>query len=366
MKLSEKPRLLLIADPDFCNPYPNPLQGIPVAMEKMGLEFKTLNPATVPFETFKKEIETFRPELIFGLIQLKAHVTRIAQFLDQHHPVPVVNWNLEDPNGVVSPKDELSMIDLSAGYDLWCGIDKKMLPFWKTQAAFIPQAFDESIFYDQGLSRCYDVSFVGQLGHGEITKMYWPYMTELSKYGKKALLCTDRPMGIPLLPRKFEKMLRSRKHRNFLQKLPIWKCLWKNPKDEQEKAVFINQSKIHFGISRLHGDWEEKLKQTLPNYPLESNGIFYQIKARMFQAVGAGALALNDYMPELEELFDVGKEIVTFEFGNIMEMREKLSWCLKHESEGAKIARAGYERAHREHTYTARVGQILQKVRELL
>ena len=280
--------------------------------------------------------------------------------------MPVINWNLEDPNGIVSPKDGLNMIDLTSQYDLWFGIDRNMLPFWKTRSVYMPQAFDERFFYNQGLDRCYDVSYIGQLGRGNIFEMYWPYMKVLARYGKKAMLCIDRPMGIPLLPKPLEEFIRSQKRRKLLQKLPIWKCGWMNPKNEREKATIINRSKIHFGISRLHGDWEEKLKSVLPQYPLDKHSQFYQLKSRLFQAVGAGAMALNDYIAELEDLFEIGKEIITFEYGNIEEMRNKLKWYLSHNVEREKIALAGYQRAHKEHTFSARISRILDRARELI
>ena len=118
-------------------------------------------------------------------------------------------------------------------------------------------------FYDAGLERCYEVSYIGQLGPKEVTDMYWPYMKELSKYGKKAMLAIDRPMGLPLLPRPLERFIRSKSRRNFLQKLPVWKCKWENPKNEQEKAVIVNQSKINFGLNRVRGNWEEKFKSSI-------------------------------------------------------------------------------------------------------
>ena len=73
-------------------------------------------------------------------------------------------------------------------------------------------------------------------------------------------------------------------------------------------------------------------------------------------------MALNEYCPELEDMFDVGKEIVTFEFGNIEEVREKLAWYLSHDFEREKVARAGYERGHKEHTFAARIRKILDIV----
>ena len=41
--------------------------------------------------------------------------------------------------------------------------------------------------------------------------------------------------------------------------------------------------------------------------------MFYQLKSRPFQAVATGSMVLNEYCPELEELFVLGKEVEAFE-----------------------------------------------------
>jgi spore maturation protein CgeB len=367
MKLSLKPRIVCIADPSFSNPYPSPLAGIPNALKAVGLEVHCLNAATATFDSFRQEIDVFKPDLLFGLIQYPEQVAKIAGFLDEYHPVAAINWNLEDPNGIITGRNlEYNLLELSSSFDMWFGIDSRMVPFWHTKAAYMPPGFDESIFRDDNVERCYDVSYIGQLGPPKITEMYWPYMKELAVYGRKAMLCIDRPMGVPLLPRSLERFLRSKKRRRFLQKLPIWRCAWTNPQDERAKSLIINQSKIHFGMSRVRGDWEDAVRDLLPDYRLDKHGFFYQLKARLFQAVGAGAMVLNEYTPELEDLFDIGKEMVAFEFGNLEELRDKLSWYLSHDTERRRIARAGYERGRKQHTFTARIQQILDFVRKTL
>jgi len=367
MKLSSRPKILYIADPNFCNPYPSPLAGIPNALEAMDLEVHYLNPAKATPESFRLEIDRFKPELLFGVIQYPDKVAKMAGFLEEYHPVAAINWNLEDPNGIIGSKeDSRSLLELSSSFDMWFGIDSKMVPFWHTQAEYVPPAFDEFIFHDDGVERCYDVSYIGHLGHGDITQMYWPYMKELARYGKRAMLCIDRPMGIPLLPRPLERFLRSKRRRRFFQKLPIWRCAWDNPQNENEKAVIINHSKVHFGISRVRGHWEDSVKALLPDYPLDRHGLFYQLKSRLFQAVGAGAMVLNEYTPELDDLFEVGKEIITFEFGDFEDLRDKLSWYICHNEERNRVARAGYERGRKQHTFSARIQQIFDIVRKRL
>ncbi len=353
-------------DPDYGGPYPYVFAGLPNAIRAMGIEMTYVNSETITLDTFRRKIKSFQPDLLFGFIQDRTQIIKVSNFLKEYHPVPAINWYDEDPNGVVGQKVEDNVLEASSSFDMWFGIDNKMVPFWRTKAAFIPPAFDEHIFSDEGLDRCFDVSYTGQLGPKDVTNMYWPYMQELARFGKRAMLCIDRPMGLPLLPRPLERFLRSKKRRRFLQKLPIWHCRWENPKDEKEKAVIINRSKIHFGLNRVRGNWEQTLKALLPDYPLDKHGLFYQLKMRPFQAVGAGAMVLNEYCPEFEDLFEIGKEIVTFEYGNLEELRDKLAWYTKHDQERERIARAGYERGRKQHTFSARIKQIFDIVRRKL
>lgn len=367
MKIPLNPKIMCIADPAFgSRTYPYSFGYVPDTIKKMSLPVCLFNPVTGTIESFKDTIKKFKPDLLFGFIQDRRYIAKIAGFLKEYHPLPAINWSLEDPNSVFGPDDNYSMIDLSASFDMWFCNDEKMVPFWRTKAAFMPPGFFDDIYFDAGLERCYDVSYIGQLGPKEVTEMYWPYMKELAMYGKKAMMSIDRPMGLPLLPRPFERFIRSKKRRQFFQKLPFWQCLWENPKNEHEKAVILNHCKINFGLNRVRGSWEENLKAFLPDYPLDKNGLFYQLKGRLFHAIGAGAMVLNEYCPELENMFDIGKEIVTFELGNMDDFRDKLSWYISHDIERQKIARAGYERGRKQHTFSARISQIFEHVRTSL
>ena len=366
MKLSANPRILCISDPDFANkPYPYAFGCVPDKIERISSAVFHINPALTTFESFKDTINKFKPDLIFGFIQLLTQQKKIAEFLDEFHPVPAINWSLEDPNFVVSPKVGYTMVDISASFDMWFCNDSKMVPFWKTKAAFMPPGFDDLVYSDFKIDRVFDISYVGNIVPVN-EKIYWPYLMELAAYGKKTAMCINRPMGLPILPKPIERLLTSKRNRHFLQSLPFWKCHWENPTNEQEKALLVNKSKIHWGINRVRGGWERSLLDLIPDYPLDKHGLFYQLKGRIFHAVGAGAMALNEYCPELEDFFEIGKEIITFEFGEVEDMKEKLSWYLAHDNEREKVAKAGYERGRKQHTFTARINQIFDSVRKTL
>jgi len=367
MKLPAKPRIVCISDPSFGNKnYPYAFGCVPQVLERAGMEVHHLDLGSASPTSFRADIEGFRPDLIFGFIQTLPSLQKVCGFLDEYHPVPVTNWSLEDPNGVAGKSGSFTMLDASSRFDLWFCNDARMVPFWRTKAAFMPPGFDEQVFFDHGLARTYDVSYIGHLGPPATSRMYWPYMDAMSRYGKKALMGLDRPMGIPLLPAALEKLIRSKGVRKRLQPLPIWKCDWLNPKSEQEKATYISQSKIHVGFNRVRGFWEEDLLRLIPDYPLDRHGLFYQLKGRLFHAVGTGTLSLNEHCPEFDDMFEVGREIITFEFGDVDDFSDKLAWYTSHDAERERVAKAGYERGLKQHTWLARIQQIFDHIRRVL
>jgi spore maturation protein CgeB len=116
----------------------------------------------------------------------------------------------------------------------------------------------------------------------------------------------------------------------------------------------------------VRGEWELSYKKRFPDYPLGECNWFYQVKARLFEGAGAGAMVLTDNFPELGEMFAVGKEVVTYTCGCSDEVKEKLDWYLKNDSERERIARAGNKRAKADHTLTCRVRQIMQLARKMI
>ncbi len=85
------------------------------------------------------------------------------------------------------------------------------------------------------------------------------------------------------------------------------------------------------------------------------------LKCRHFEIPAAGGLMLAQYTPELEELFEIGKEILTFKTAD--EAASKFHWILKNPVEAEKIRRQGHERA-RNHTWAKRFADILLELDE--
>jgi hypothetical protein len=69
---------------------------------------------------------------------------------------------------------------------------------------------------------------------------------------------------------------------------------------------------------------------------------------RMYEATGVGACLVTDHKENLQELFDVDTEIVTF--NSTAECIDKVRYLLDNETERSRIAQAGQARTLRDHS----------------
>jgi len=83
---------------------------------------------------------------------------------------------------------------------------------------------------------------------------------------------------------------------------------------------------------------------------------------RTWYTLGCGGFLLTAYTPSLEELFGRGKELDWFE--TVEECCDQIEYYLQHNEERRKIARAGYQLAHREYSYDKMVERIVEDVQK--
>ncbi len=84
------------------------------------------------------------------------------------------------------------------------------------------------------------------------------------------------------------------------------------------------------------------------------------LSLRVFDIMGAGGFIITNYQPEVEELFDVGKEIVVYR--NLDELKDLTAYYLKHELARSQILVAGYKRVCAEYTYPVAVKKIVDAI----
>ncbi|HET6553599.1 MAG TPA: glycosyltransferase [Dyella sp.] len=84
------------------------------------------------------------------------------------------------------------------------------------------------------------------------------------------------------------------------------------------------------------------------------------LNCRAFELAGCGAFQMISDTPVVAEHFGVDEEIVTFR--TVEELIEKARHYLRHPEATARIARAGQQRAHRDHTYEHRLLELVAAV----
>ncbi|MCL4752373.1 MAG: glycosyltransferase [Myxococcales bacterium] len=107
---------------------------------------------------------------------------------------------------------------------------------------------------------------------------------------------------------------------------------------------------------------EEKAKAVAGAKIVLSTSHFGEIRsanARVFEVAGIGGFQVAD-APGVGDYFEPGREIVTFKGPD--ELRKVISHYLPREDERREIAERGRARAHREHTYEARLTELFQTV----
>jgi spore maturation protein CgeB len=113
----------------------------------------------------------------------------------------------------------------------------------------------------------------------------------------------------------------------------------------EEMIKLFNASKINLNFAESYG------RNTRP-----------QIKNRIFEVCMAGGFLLSEYVPGIEEYFEIDKEIACFK--NIDEANDKIQYYLAHEDERKAIARAGWERAQSDYTQTAKLIKAFEEIHE--
>jgi len=116
---------------------------------------------------------------------------------------------------------------------------------------------------------------------------------------------------------------------------------------DEEMIRMYSRSKINIGFSTC-GNTHETERRIL------------QVRLRDFEVPMSGGFYMVEYMEELKEFFEVGKELVCYQDKN--DLAEKIRYYLRHDSEREKIRQAGYRRATCEHTWQKRFRKVFKEI----
>lgn len=111
----------------------------------------------------------------------------------------------------------------------------------------------------------------------------------------------------------------------------------KPPVFGKEMYQLLAKSKICFNI---HGEVADKCAGNI----------------RLFEATGVGSCLVTDWKDNITELFEPGKEIVTYK--TVEECIEKVKWLIENPEEREKIAKAGQQRTLKYHSIENRAKKL--------
>lgn len=96
------------------------------------------------------------------------------------------------------------------------------------------------------------------------------------------------------------------------------------------------------------------------NLNITSRSIESGIPQRVWDIMAAGGFCLTNYQPELEEYFEIGKELEVYH--NLEELVEKTAYYLTHEEERVRVAINGYKKVREEHDIKLRLQKALDHI----
>lgn len=108
-------------------------------------------------------------------------------------------------------------------------------------------------------------------------------------------------------------------------------------------------------LNQVYADAKIAVGDTLNigfNYP-------YYFSDRLTEQAGRGAFQIFPRIKGVEDMYVDGQEIVLYEQGNLVDLKEKIDYYLAHPQERESIRLAGFNRTKRDHTYVERWKEIL-------
>ena len=117
--------------------------------------------------------------------------------------------------------------------------------------------------------------------------------------------------------------------------------------DDEDMIRMYSRSRINLGFSAC-GD-THKLEEPI-----------LQVRLRDFEVPMSGGFYMVKHMEELEEFFEIGKEIVCYTDRD--DMVEKIRYYLAHDDEREAIREAGYRRCLRDHTWHKRFETVFREM----
>ena len=222
--------------------------------------------------------------------------------------VPTVNLSLNDKEtfiGKTKSGQPIGMKNICRYFDLcWTSTEDALKKYCVEKALpiYLPEGANPKIHKPYNLKKTIDVSFVGQC--------YGNRPTIIQTLKDRGIHVEAFGYGWPSGPLSTEDMIRM-----------------------------YSKTKINLGFGGVAGHQDT-----------------YCLKGRDFEITMSGGLYLTEYNPELEKVYDIGNEIITYT--NFDDLVAKISYLLSNPEKAERVRKGGFQRAHTEHTWEMRFEKI--------
>ncbi len=222
-------------------------------------------------------------------------------------------------------------------------------------------AANPTVYRPYDLPRQYDVTFVGQRYGDRVAYVDFLYRNGIdirvwgpgwiqsqseavrSSRGRQRLQRLLSPQGPALIYRKLREVL-SPAVTSVQQETVLPDHVLGPTLTDQELIEMYSRSKISVGFSGVTQRHSGTDRST-------------HIRLRDFEAPMSGALYLVEYQQELEQYYEIGKEIACYT--DKYDLLQKVRYYLQHPDEAENIRSAGRDRALKEHTWKRRFEEFL-------
>ena len=227
--------------------------------------------------------------------------------------IPIINLSLNDKEsfiGKIKNGQATGMRDICRYFDLcWTSTEDSLKKYCVEEALpiYLPEGANPEIHKSYDVEKTIDVSFIGQCYENRpaIIKALEDYGIYVEAFGYG----------------------------------------WPNGSLSTEDMVrMYSKSKINLGFGGVAGHQDT-----------------YCLKGRDFEIPMSGGFYLTEHSPELERVFEIGKEILTYK--TFDELVKKIQYFLDYPDEAESIRRAGHRRALSEHTWEMRFEKIFTIMR---
>ena len=129
----------------------------------------------------------------------------------------------------------------------------------------------------------------------------------------------------------------------------------------RSNCSYIRNVQVHQGVD-YYTDMNKIFYLSRINLNITLPSIETGMPQRILDIMGSGGFVLTNYQREIEDYFEIGKEIEVFR--DLDEFMEKVPYYLSHEEERLQIAMNGYQKVRKCFSYIHQLTHILEIVEE--